>query len=92
MTTMTSMQYVTFFLALLGIARIAQLAARGRAKGWHIAPGIVLVEIVAFYIVVLFFGGFGSFMNATISATIRIQGVSLFVLYLFAERRLKWTG
>jgi len=86
MTTMTAMQYLSLIMAAAGIARIIYLMRHRRAAWWYIAPALVLAEIVAFYIHVLFFGGFGSVINANISATIRNQGVSLFVLYLFLRK------
>jgi hypothetical protein len=81
---MTMIQFTSLVVGLIGLARLAWLVWRGRRPWWYLAPGIVLLEVVLFYLVVWLWGGFGSpAANAFVSSTIRFQGVSLFVLYLF---------
>ena len=84
---MIAIQYASLFVGAIGLLKLASLISCGRRPWWFVAPGIVLLEIVLFYLVVWLGGGFGSNdANASISATIRFQVVALFTMYLFIDR------
>ena len=82
-----AIQYLSLIVGVIGLLKLASLISCGRRPWWFVAPGIVLLEIVVFYLVVLFWDGFGSNdANAYVSATIRFQVVAIFTLYLFMDR------
>jgi hypothetical protein len=86
---MVVIQAITAVIAVATIAALFALVWRGRMN-WRYAapPGVILAELVAFYAVVLLFGGFASNDTAAFySATIRLQGVALFATVVFVAYR-----
>jgi hypothetical protein len=85
---MVVIQAITAVIAVATIAALVALVWRGRMN-WRYAapPGVILAELVAFYVVV-FAGGFETnAAAATVSATIRLQAVALFATVVFVAWR-----
>ena len=92
---MNLIQYTTLTFALLGALIV--ICATIRGGRWRItaAPALILLETVMFYAVIFLGDGFGgSYNNAFVSATIRLQSTVLFVTYIAInnEETIRWIG